>query len=246
MIYTVFCPGAATVEMAWQSELLGYSWGRARQPGELVQLVPRKTATVAPCHPLARVIETQSWSRHPYTADLYPPYEKAAALLEWLFVEKIEGTVLLLEPTSVFRRPISDEVRPGGARATAWPELPRGDGPFGLGAAFAFLSEFCVDRELEVAPVQLPVLIHSTDLRRIVARWLELMSIIRTETEGTASGALPDADKVAYAIAAAEARIPHAEAALGVTTAATDRDNEAPIVDYRSPISSAAGHPVGW
>ena len=246
MIYTVFCPGAASVEMAWQSELLGYSWGRARQAGELVQLVPRKGGTTAPCHPLARVVETQSWSRHPYTADLYPPYEKAAALLEWLFVEKIEGTVLLLEPTSVFRRPLSEEVRPGGARGTAWSALPRGDGPFGLGAPFAFLSQVCVDRDLELAPIQLPVLIHSTDLRRIVARWLELMSIIRAETERTASGAHPDADKVAYAIAAAEARISHCEAALGVTTAARDdRAGEAPIIDYRSPISSAAGQ-VLW
>ena len=231
MIHSVFCP-VAGAETQWPSQLLGYSWGRARQPGELVLLVPRGHRDSAACHSPARVIETESWSPHPFTGDPYPPYQKAAALLEWLFVERIEGTVLVLDATSAFRAPVSDEVRPGQARATAWPELPRGEGPFGLGAAFGFLERFCVDRALPLAAVQPPLLIHSTDLRKIVARWLELMSIIRAETADQTLGASPDADKIAYAIAAAEARIPHATADLG-------------LLDGRRPIPSINGQ-IAW
>lgn len=235
MIYTVYCPASnpTITDTEWPSQLLGYSWGRARQPGELVHLLgegPRAPGAPAPCHPLARVFETQTWSPHPYTGDLYPPYQKAAGLLEWLFVERIEGTVLLLEPTCVFRAPVSDEVRPGQARAISWPDLPRGDGPFGLGPDFGFLAGFSVDRALALPAVKLPVLIHSTDLRRIAARWLELMSIVRAETTGAANGPLPDADKVAYVIAAAEARIPHAPADLG----------DLGLLDYGCPIPLTA------
>jgi len=220
VIYTLFCPGASA-ETTWQAPLLGYSWDRARQPGELVHLLTQSSGAATPCHPLARVVKTQSWSPHPYTGDRYPPYQKAAAALEWLFVERIEGTVLVLEPTSVFAAPLSEEVRPGQAQATAWRELPRGrgEGPFGLGPGFEFLAGVCVDQTLELPAVKLPVLIHAADLRKIVARWLELMSIIRVETAATADGPTPDADKIAYAIAAAEGRIPHTQADLGLIDA---------------------------
>lgn len=233
MIYTVYCPASGATsrnDRPWQAELLGYSWGRARQPGELVHLVPETSGGTDPCHPLARVHATQSWSPHPYTGDLYPPYQKAAALLEWLFVEKVEGTVLLLEATSVFQASVPDEVRPSQARGRAWPERPRGEGPFGLGPELAFLAGFCVDGSLELPAVTLPVLIHSSDLRMIVVRWLELMSIIRAETAGHPQGSLLEADKIAYVIAAAEARIPHAVADLDV-----------PLFDYGRPIPSADG-----
>jgi len=251
VIYTAYCPSATgTSSTQWQSQLLGYSWGRARQPGELVHLLAGNPGAPVPCHPLARVLETQRWSPHPYTGDLYPPYQKAAALLEWLFVERIEGTVLVLEPTSVFRDAVSDEVRPGQARATAWPDLPRGEGPFGLGPAFEFFSRFSVDRTLELPAVKLPVLIHSADLRRIVARWLELMSIIRAETARMAPGALEEADKIAYVIAAAEARIPHAVASLGAGMESAEADpvqSGAPILDYGRPIPSLDGDgQIAW
>lgn len=214
MIFSAFCADAS--DPTWRSQLLGYSWSRARQPGELVQLSAEGVPVPPSSHLLARVVETQRWSPHPYTGDPYPPYQTAASLLEWLFVERIEGTVLLLEPTSVFLAPVPDEVGPGQARGTPWVELPRGDGPFGLGPGFDFLADLCVDRTLALPAVKLPVLIHAAELRRLAPRWLELMAIIRAETAGAPSGPRPDADKIAYAIAAAEARVPHATAALGV------------------------------
>lgn len=214
MIFSAFCTGAA--DPAWRSQLLGYSWSRAHQPGELVQLAAEGGRAPSATQLLARVVETQSWSPHPYSGDPYPPYQIAASLLEWLFLERIDGTVLVLEPTSVFLAPVSDQVGPGQARGTAWVDVPRGQGPFGLGPGFEFLADICVDRALALPAVRLPVLIHAAELRRLAPRWLELMGIIRAETAGAPSGPRADADKIAYAIAAAEARVPHATAQLGV------------------------------
>jgi len=242
MIFTVFST-TANEAMLWQSELLEYSWGRVKQPGELVRLVAIGPHQPLPRHRFARVSGTLPWSPHPYTGDVYPPYNKAASLLEWLFVERIEGTILLVEPDCVFRAPVAQEVEPGAARATAWPSLPRAaEGPFGLGPRFAFLERFCVNRALEPPCVTWPVLIHSSDLRKLAARWLELMSILRAETAHGADGRLDDADQIAYAIAAAEADIPHAIADLGADTAA--RQSEAPLLQYRRAIESARGEVV--
>ena len=238
MIYTVFCT-ASGAAMDWQSELLEYSWGRVGQAGELLRLVAAMPGQAAPTRRLARVFETHGWSPHPYTGDTYFAYNKAAAVLEWLFEERIEGTVLLLDAKQIFRSAVSIEVERGQARAHPWPGRPRGDGPFGLGPAFEFLVPFCVDRTLELGAVTLPALIHSTDLRRIAARWLELMSIIRAETAGQVRLELTHADTIAYLIAAAEAGIRHEPLELSVGTDA--EHSAAPLLSYQGPVLSTDG-----
>ena len=238
MIYTVFCT-AAGGDMNWQAELLEYSWSRVRQPGELVRLVATLPGHAAPGRRLARLVQTLSWSPHPYTGDAYPPYNKAAGLLEWLFEERVEGTVLLLDAPSVFRAPVPAEARRGQASARPWPDRPRGTGPFGLSADFEFLAAFCVDRTLELADVTLPVLIHAADLRKMAARWLELMSIIRAETAGAGQAPLAHAEAIAYLIAAAEAGIQHRELDLCVGTEALH--SPAPLLAYDRPVASAEG-----
>ncbi len=242
MIFTVFST-TANETLQWQSELLEYSWGRVRQPGELVRLVALGPQQPIPRHRLARATGTLCWSPHPYTGDVYPAYNKAASILEWLFTERIEGTILLVEPNCVFRAAVAQEVGPGEARATTWPGLPHtGQGPFGLGPSFAFLERICVDRALALPRVTLPVLIHSSDLRKLAARWLELMSIIRVETAHSMPGGLGAADEIAYAVAAAEADIPHAISELAVDTSA--RRSKAPLLHYSRPIESTRGQVV--
>ena len=236
MIHTVVCSFG---EPEWQCELLEHSWARVRQPGELVRLVANQPAPPPATHRHARVVATTPWSPHPYTGDIYPPYHKAAAILEWLFDEPVDGTILLVEPRCVFRAAVTEEARAGQAKAAAWPERPRGEGPFDLGPGFGFLDKFCVDRALDLDAVKLPLLIHSSDLRKIAARWLELMSLIRAESALTEAGPLRAADDVAYLIAAAEARISHAVAELATGTQASD--SAAPIVDYERGVESAGG-----
>lgn len=241
MIYTVFSTSTDDAGQ-WQSQLLEYSWSQVEQPGELVRLVATAPGELLPRERLARVVETLSWAPHPYTNDPYPLYNKPASLLQWIFEERINGTILLLEPRCVLRAPVQTELEPGLAQATGWKDLPRmGRGPFGLGARFGFLDQFCVNRSLELPAVTLPLLIHSSDLRRLAARWLEVMGIIRSEMGfNPRSGRW--ADRLAYSIAAAEAGIDHLVAELGAETDA--RESRASILDYHRPIESKRGEIV--
>jgi hypothetical protein len=229
----------AEEQAQWQADLLEYSWGQVRQPGELVRLVAVGPVDELPRHHHARVVDTLKWSPHPYTGDLYPAYNTAGGLLEWQTVEDVEGTILLLEPHCVFMSKVASEVEPGGAQGTRWVGLPRGNGPFGLSAEFRFLDAVCVDRTLPLQPVRLPALIHSDDLRKITARWLELTSIIRAETAAGGQVPLSDAHRIAYVIAAAEADVPHRVTDLGANTDVSELGS--PLLDYSKPIASNNG-----
>jgi hypothetical protein len=236
MISTVFTTsGAHTTDR--QRRLLEFSWHRAGQPGELVHLLAAALAEPPPARGLARVITTTPWRHHPYTGDFYPAYDSAAAVLEWLFDDRPGGTVLLVEPSSVLTAPVSIEVEPGRALGAPWPAFPSAEsGPFGLGSDFAFLERYCVNSSLPVDAVCLPVLIHARDLRKMAARWLELMSIIRAE-----AGPGLTADRVAYAVAAAEYRIRHQPTDLSV---GPDDEASAPIIDYRTAVTAGDGEVV--
>jgi hypothetical protein len=244
MIHTVFCTSSSDA-VQWQAELLEFSWRRVRQPGELVRLVAADSGGLLPNHRLAHVVPTLRWSPHPYTGDRYAGYQQIASLLDWLLQEGVDGTVLLVEPHCVFRAPIEREVAPGHAVASAWSGLPRVDlTPFALGADYQFLERFCVNRSLVPPAVTLPLLIHSSDLRRIAPRWLELTGILREELRGKPIDA-SDADRIAYAVAAAEAEVEHEVQELVLESA--DRSTRhaaeggAPILSYREPIESQDG-----
>ena len=84
----------------------------------------------------------------------------------------------------------------------------------------------------------MPLLIHSSDLVKLAARWLELTGIIRTEVRNSAGKNL-NASKVAYAIAAAEYRVAHKAQKFSIVPA--DRKADRPVLDYQVPIESAKG-----
>jgi len=239
MIFTVFAAASGPAG-DWRAQLLEYSWRRLEQPGELVRLAPPLPGEEPPTHRAARVVPTLAWNPHPYTSDSYSGYETPAAVLEWLFREQVDGTVVLLAPHSVLQHPIRDETTPGKARAMAWDEMPSGDGPFGLDGSLRFLECYCVNRTLPLPRVRMPLVIHTSDLRKLAARWLELVAIIRSEYQG-AHGRLGDADRVAYAIAAAEYRVEHEIVAL---ESGTEDTRQAPVIDYSKPVESPRGEIV--
>jgi len=237
MIFTAYT-AAADPATQWRADLLEYSWRRLRQPGALIRLAPMRPGRHAPAHVAARVVETLPWNPHPYTEDGYAGYELPAAALEWLFRERVDGTVLLLGPHSILQHTITEEATPGRVVAAPWPDMPTGDGPLGLPEEFKFLECYCVNRQLPLASVQPPLLIHTSDLRKIAARWLELTSIIRAEGKGP-HGKLRDADRVAYVIAAAENRLLHGLAEIATGT--EGESSKAPILDYTRSVESPRG-----
>jgi hypothetical protein len=244
VIHTVFCT-SANDSIQWQAELLEFSWRSVRQSGELVRLVAADSGGLLPQHRLAHVVPTLRWSPHPYTGDRYAGYQQIASLLDWLLEEGVDGTILLVEPHCVFRAPVELEVEPGHAVASAWSGLPQVDmTPFALGADYQFLERFCVNRSLVPPAVTLPLMIHSTDLRRIAPRWLELTGILREELRGKPVDA-SDADRIAYAVAAVEAEVEHEVRDFmlesGGSSDGDAAERSAPILGYREPIESQDG-----
>ncbi len=237
MIQTVFIAGnSATAH--WQASLLEYSWQCSGQPGELIRLFPAASSTPLPVHKLAQVVRTMDWETHPYLLDQCEAYNTPASLLEWLLRDKPDTTILLLRPDSVFQQPIATELNSGEAIGNGGMQFTSGDAAFGLANEYRNLQAYCVNRSLELPRVQMPLLIHAKDLVKLCARWLELIGIIRMEAH-LAAGPAPDAQELAYAIAAAEYRIPHKVEAL--TSVDAQAHSECPVLSYTQPIESPAG-----
>jgi hypothetical protein len=223
----------------WRAELAEYSWQQVGQSGELVRLVACNPGEPLPTHDFARVIGTRSWSHHPYIADYFEAYNQPASLLEWLIRERVDATLVLLDSSSILLEAFNEEVEPGGAIGNTWRDLETGDkGPFGLPEIYNNLNAYCVNRQLKLPKVQFPLLIHSSDLLKILPRWLELTGLIRNQVRSHL-GALPESGSVAYTIAAAEYRIPHKSRKLAVTS--TDGKTDRPVLCYQLPIESKKG-----
>lgn len=245
MFYTVFstndCP-----YMQWQSELLEHSWKQVGQEGELIRLVATHTPDALPAQRYARCVATKCWDVHPQSGDDYPIYNKPASLLEWVYREKPEGTVLFLDPDCVFRQPVKRTVAPGFPASQSWVdfklEKASTKSPFGLGERFAFLADHCARVDLPADPVMIPTLIHTSDLRRIAARWLELCGVVRDNLVNSDGEKAWESDMFAYLAASAEYGLRHEPINLGV---ATNWDPEvvpdSPVIHYCQPVLDVEG-----
>jgi len=240
MIITLFVTGSENRDKR-RAELLEHSFIQSGQPGELLRLVAGPDGQPTPMHSLARVERTMPWSPHPYIEDEFRAYNQPAAIMEWLFRERVDATLLLLDPESLLLEPVNRELKPCEAIGNTWRDWPGGDGPFGLSKPYRVLQRFCVNPGLKPSRVKFPILIHSSDLRKMVARWLELTALIRCEVQVPA-GAVLEAHQVAYAIAAAEYRVPHQARKLAVVPG--DRKADRPILNYQPPIESTKGEIV--
>src|SRR5665811_308260 len=163
MFYTVFSTNLSP-KMQWQSDLLEYSWKRVGQEGVLIRLVATDAPEHLPVQKYAQCVATTLRDVHPETGDHYPIYNKPASLLEWVYRDKPEGTVLFLDPDCVFRAPVTRRAAPGFPSSQDWIDFKTGEpgpeNPFGLGERFSFLNDHCVRTDLKTAPVMIPTLIH--------------------------------------------------------------------------------------
>lgn len=248
MFYTVFSTND-TPYMQWQSDLLEYSWKRVRQEGTLIRLVATNNPTTLPNQKHAHCIATQSWDTHPDTGDFYPIYNKPASLLEWVFTHRPEGTVLLLDPDCVFRKRVEQHVSPGYPASQTWVEFstgrPSSESPFGFGKDFSFLNDFCARADMSVDAVMIPTLIHTSDLRKICARWLEHCSTIRQNYRNRNGEPIRESDMYAYLVAAAEYGLQHTPLSLGVCNNwKPESAPGAPIIHYCQPITEKDGRKI--
>ena len=248
MFYTVFSTNN-TPYMQWQSDLLEYSWKRVEQEGTLIRLVATDDPQNLPAQKFAHCFATKLWDVHPETGDSYPIYNKPASLLEWVFREKPEGTVLLLDPDCVFRSPVTRHAAPGFPASQDWIDFatgkPSAKSPFGLGAKFSFLKDHCARPGLSIEAVMIPTLIHTSDLRKICARWLELCGKIRDHYRNSEGLPVWESDMFAYLAACAEYGLQHEPISLGICTNwPPERVPEAPIIHYCQVISGKNGQEI--
>ena len=248
MFYTVFSTTDSPY-MQWQSELLEYSWKKVGQEGDLVRLVATDDFHNPPQHTYARSVPTIPRTINPETGDEYVIYNKPASLLEWLYIEQPHGTVLFVDPDCVFRAPVKRTVAPGFPESQHWidgqTDKPGKNNPFGLGSKFKFLKKHCADVKSQAQPIMIPTLIHTSDLKRICGRWLELCGLIRQGIQIENDFGFWESDMFAYAVAAAEYGLHHKLSNLGICTNwPADKMPDTPIIHYCQPILGTKGEEI--
>jgi len=248
MFYTVFSTDDCAY-MQWQSELLEYSWKRVEQPGQLVRLVATHNPDHLPEHQHARTVATQPWNIHPESGDAYAIYNKPASLLEWLYKDQPEGTVLFVDPDCVFRRKITQQVVPGSPVSQGWVDHQLTNAskrtPFGLKPEFGFLANHCANVKIPGDSVMIPTLIHTSDLKKICARWLELCAVVRDHYRDVNDLPAWESDMFAYVAACAEYNLEHKKMDLGICTNwDADAMPDSPMIHYCQAIKDINGRTI--
>jgi hypothetical protein len=179
----------------WQTELLEHSWLRAGMPGELIRLVGTPNGEKLPQHRAARVIRTGATNTHPRLDGDYTGMNRLHSLAEWLERERPVGTVLILDCDFVFRAPLVRHAEPGRPIGQLWWD-------FQMGGNWAeAVDSITPGIAVRVQNVTWPLLIHTSDLRRIIGRWVEVAARLRKETGAWES------DMVALTVVLAEYEI---------------------------------------
>jgi len=237
VIYSVVCTNVNDY-INWQCELLEYTWKRAKQPGSLIRLVNCREDTRLPEHRHARVVRVGSPRKR---TRRYIAYERLFALQDWLRREQPEGSVLILDPDCVFRRPVETEVAPGAPTAQHWVDFES------TGRVWTYRrwpwsrKRNVVDALYDLDRGQLqaatwPALIHTRDLERILPAWIEATRVIRAATGRWAS------DMLGFVIAAAESGLRFSLDVIGAFVKWPDElVGEAPIVHYCQDVYATDG-----
>ncbi len=157
----------------WQTLLHEHTWLRAGMPGELIRLVGARPDEELPRHHHARVIRTSATNFHPLMDGDYPGMNRLLSLREWLDDERPVGTVLILDCDFVFRAPLHGRAKPGSPIAQEWHA-------FEVDGRWLEAWRALTDADPSTAqPITWPMLIHTSDLRRIMPRWIEVTARLR-------------------------------------------------------------------
>lgn len=174
LVAVVCTDRAASVN--WQCQVLIRTWRQVGQSGSFLRLVAAPDGGPLPDHVDARVVRTRAPNVHPDSGDHYPPYNRLYSLQEWLDRERPDVTVLVLDPDMVFRGVVPATTTPGTALVQPWIDFR---GSSALGRVVASATGIALQ---DLPACTWPALVHATDLRRILPRWIELTSQVRDAT----------------------------------------------------------------
>lgn len=229
-LFTLVCTDTSDYAH-WQTELLEHSWARAGIPGELVRLVATPNGESPPKHQFARVVQTGAQNTHPRLSEPYIPINRLFSLQQWLETERPVGTVLLLDCDMAFRAVPTIQSEPGAPVFQWWYDFRLVEPWLG---ALARLAPTAVPH---IDPITWPCLIHTSDLRPLMRRWIDLTLALREEIGAWES------DMVAFAAAVAERNLPTARSMVAAWTPwPDDVVGDAPIIHYCQSLLDKDGH----
>lgn len=146
----------------------------------------------------------------------YKAFERLLALEHWLKLERPVGTVLVMDPDVVFLRAVTGEAEEGNPRAQHW-----------------------VDYHPEGAHTQAatwPMLIHTSDLERLLPQWIAFTASIYAATKRWES------DMYGLVSAAASGNLTFSLEQIGAFVGWPDEAvGDAPIVHYCQDVVSDEG-----
>jgi len=228
-LYSVVCTDTNPYG-TWQTEFLEHTWLRSAMPGELVRLVGTPSGEELPRHRTARVVRTSATNSHPRLDSDYTGMNRLHSLNEWLERERPVGTVLILDCDFVFRAPLVRHVEPGRPVGQFWWDFHAA----GMWAEAA--DSITPGISARVQNVTWPLLIHTSDLRRIIARWVDVTAQIRKNTGAWES------DMVALTVVLAEYEITCELESLAAWMSWPDEVVAgAPIIHYCQPVLDSNG-----
>lgn len=228
-LYSVVCTDTNPYG-TWQTEFLEHTWLRSGMPGELLRLVGTPSGEDVPKHRTARVVRTSATNSHPRLDAEYTGMNRLHSLAEWLESERPVGTVLILDCDFVFRAPLVHHAPPGRPLGQLWWD-------FSVEGGWSEIANEITPGISENAQrVTWPLLIHTSDLRRIIRRWVEVTARIRNTTGAWES------DMMALVLVLAEYEITCDLEMLAAWMPWPDEVvGDAPIIHYCHPVLDRDG-----
>ena len=232
-LYSVVCTDTNPYG-TWQTEFLEHTWVRAHMPGELLRLVGTPKGERLPRHHTARVVRTAATNTHELLDHDYTGMNRLHSLAEWLENERPVGTVLILDCDFAFRAPLAKRALPGRPIGQLWYD-------FTWAGHWGELAEEISPGVGPVQAVTWPLIIHTSDLRRIIDRWIFVTAQIRAR-----SGAW-ESDMIALPIVLAESGLVCELEMLAAWMPWPDEVvGEAPIIHYCQPVLDHAGNTLWY
>lgn len=226
-----------TAYQRWQCDLLEFSYANVRQPGRLICLCSEgENNDLSPrTSDIAEVVQLPSYMKNPVTGDFWGIANKIMSLKAWIADESLDGSVLFLDPDMIFVSPVDISVSEGQVIGQRWVDPGVAGSPT--------IERFCagnLDRITPETVFMYPYVMHTSDIRRMMARYEELAFGIRAAEKRWES------DMFALVIVAAE---------YGLDVITRDdigvcnnwkRFNEAPssIVHFPGPFIAADGEKI--
>ena len=174
-LYSIVCTDTNPYG-TWQTLFLEHSWLRAGMPGELLRLVGSPNGEELPKHHTARVVRTSASNRRPRLDHEYLGMNRLHSLNQWIESERPVGTVLILDCDFVFRAPLVRRAEPGHPIGQLWHD-------FAMTGEWAKAADTITPGiSARVQRVTWPLFIHTSDLRRIIGRWIEVTAHMRSLT----------------------------------------------------------------